>query len=79
MRRLREVLAMEFALVIGRCREMTLRKPVAVTKHVHALVCCISAFQFDEMQRLKTYVYRTRAVTGRAVKRLNRWHPVAWG
>jgi prevent-host-death family protein len=58
-----EVPATEFARNFGQYREIAQREPVAVTSHGRATGYFISVVEFEEMQRLKAFVRRSRAVT----------------
>lgn len=59
---MREVPATEFTRNFGRYREIAQREPVAVTSHGRATGYFISAVAFEEMERLKASVRRSRAV-----------------
>ncbi len=59
---MREVPATEFARNFGQYREIAQREPVAVTSHGRAMGYFISAVEFEEMQRLKAFARRSRAV-----------------
>ena len=59
---MREVPATEFARNFGQYREIAQREPVAVTSHGRAMGYFISAVEFEEIQRLKAFVRRSRAV-----------------
>lgn len=59
---MREVPATEFARNFGQYREIAQREPVAVTSHGRAMGYFISVIEFEEMQRLKAYARRSRAV-----------------
>jgi prevent-host-death family protein len=59
---MREVSATEFARNFGQYREIAQREPVAVTSHGRAMGYFVSAVEFEEMQRLKAFVRRSRAV-----------------
>jgi prevent-host-death family protein len=59
---MREVSATEFTRNFGQYREIAQREPVAVTSHGRATGYFVSAVEFDEMQRLKAYARRSRAV-----------------
>ena len=59
---MREVPATEFTRNFGQYREIAQREPVAVTSHGRATGYFISAVEFEEMQRLKAFARRTRAV-----------------
>lgn len=59
---MREVPATEFTRNFGRYREIAQREPVAVTSNGRATGYFISAVEFEEMQRLKAYARRSRAV-----------------
>jgi len=60
---MREVPATEFTRDFGQYREIAQRAPVAVTSHGRATGYFISAVEYEEMQRLKAFVRRSRAVT----------------
>jgi prevent-host-death family protein len=59
---MREVPATEFARNFGQYRDIAQREPVAVTSHGRAMGYFISAVEFEEMQRLKAFARRSRAV-----------------
>jgi len=59
---MREVPATEFTRNFGQYREIAQREPVAVTSHGRATGYFVSAVEYEEMQRLKTFVRRSRAV-----------------
>jgi prevent-host-death family protein len=59
---MREVPATEFARNFGQYREIAQREPIAVTSHGRAMGYFISAVEFEEMQRLKAFARRSRAV-----------------
>ena len=59
---MREVPATEFTRSFGQYREIAQREPVAVTSHGRPTGYFVSAVEFEEMQRLKTYARRSRAV-----------------
>jgi prevent-host-death family protein len=59
---MREVPATEFTRNFGQYREIAQREPVAVTSHGRATGYFVSAVEFEEMQRLKVYARRSRAV-----------------
>jgi prevent-host-death family protein len=59
---MREVPATEFTRNFGQYREIAQREPVAVTSHGRATGYFVSAVEFEEMQRLKAFARRTRAV-----------------
>jgi prevent-host-death family protein len=59
---MREVPATEFTRNFGQYREIAQREPVAVTSHGRPTGYFISPVEFEEMQRLKAYVRRSRAV-----------------
>ena len=59
---MREVPATEFTRNFGQYREIAQREPVAVTSHGRATGYFVSAVEFEEMQRLKAYIRRSRAV-----------------
>lgn len=58
---MREVPATEFARNFGQYREIAQREPAAVTSHGRPMGYFISAVEFEEVQRLKAYVGRSRA------------------
>jgi PHD/YefM family antitoxin component YafN of YafNO toxin-antitoxin module len=60
---MREVTATEFARNFGQYREIAQREPVAVTSHGRAMGYFISTVAFEELQRLKAYARRSRALT----------------
>jgi prevent-host-death family protein len=57
-----EAPATEFTRNFGQYREIAQREPVAVTSHGRPTGYFVSAIEFEEMQRLKAYVGRSRAV-----------------
>lgn len=57
-----EVSATEFARNFGQYHEIAQREPLAVTSHGRAMGYFIPTVEFDEMQRLKAYARRSRAV-----------------
>jgi prevent-host-death family protein len=59
---MREVPATEFARNFGQYREIAQREPVAVTSHGRATGYFVSASEYEEMQRLKAFARRSRAV-----------------
>jgi prevent-host-death family protein len=59
---MREVPATEFTRNFGQYREIAQREPVAVTSHGRATGYFVSVVEFEEMQRLKTFARRSRAV-----------------
>jgi prevent-host-death family protein len=59
---MREVPATEFTRNFGQYREIAQREPVAVTSHGRATGYFVSVIEFEEMQRLKAYARRSRAV-----------------
>jgi prevent-host-death family protein len=59
---MREVPATEFTRNFGQYREIAQREPVAVTSHGRATGYFISAVEFEEVQRLKAFARRSRAV-----------------
>jgi prevent-host-death family protein len=59
---MREVSATEFTRNFGQYREIAQREPVVVTSHGRATGYFVSAIEFEEMQRLKVYARRSRAV-----------------
>ena len=69
---MREVPATEFARNFGQYREIAQREPVAVTSHGRAMGYFVSAIEFEEMQRLKAFVRRSRAVTDLSKEEIDR-------
>ena len=59
---MREVPATEFTRHFGQYREIAQRQPVAVTSHGRATGYFVSAVEFEELQRLRAYARRSRAV-----------------
>ncbi len=59
---MREVPATEFARNFGLYREIAQREPVAVTSHGRATGYFVSAVEYEEMQRLKAFARRSRAI-----------------
>ena len=59
---MRKIPATEFTRNFGQYREIAQREPVAVTSHGRATGYFISAVEFEELQRLKAYARRSRAV-----------------
>ncbi len=59
---MREVPATEFTRNFGQYREIAQREPVAVTSHGRATGYFVSAVEFEELQRLRAYARRSRAV-----------------
>lgn len=59
---MREVSATEFTRNFGQYREIAQRELVAVTSHGRATGYFVSAVEFEELQRLKAYAQRSRAV-----------------
>lgn len=59
---MREVTASEFARNFGLYREIAQREPVAVTSHGRPTGYFVSAVEYDDLQRLKALMPRTRAV-----------------
>ncbi len=59
---MREVPATEFARNFGQYREIAQREPLAVTSHGRAMGYFISAVEFEELQRLRVFARRGRAV-----------------
>jgi prevent-host-death family protein len=60
---MREVPATEFTRNFGLYREVAQREPVAVTSHGRPTGYFISAVEYEEMQRLKAFARRPRAIT----------------
>lgn len=59
---MREVPATEFTRNFGQYREIVQREPLAVTSHGRATAYFVSAIEYEEMQRLKAFSRRSRAV-----------------
>ena len=59
---MRTIPATEFTRNFGQYREIAQREPVAVTSYGRATGYFISAVEFEELQRLKAYARRSRAV-----------------
>jgi prevent-host-death family protein len=59
---MREVPATEFTRNFGQYREIAQREPVAVTSHGRATGYFVSAIEFEELQRIKAFARRSRAV-----------------
>jgi prevent-host-death family protein len=59
---MREVPATEFTRNFGQYREIAQREPIAVTSHGRATGYFVSAVEYEELQRLKTFGRRSRAV-----------------
>lgn len=59
---MREVPATEFTRNFGQYREIVQREPLAITSHGRATGYFVSAIEYEEMQRLKTFSRRSRAV-----------------
>ena len=59
---MRKIPATEFTRNFGQYREIAQREPVAVTSHGRATGYFVSAVEFVELQRLKAYARRSRAV-----------------
>jgi prevent-host-death family protein len=59
---MREVPATEFIRNFGLYREIAQREPVAVTSHGRATGYFVSAVEFEQLQRLKAFARRSRAV-----------------
>ena len=59
---MREVTATEFTRNFGPYREIAQREPVAVTNHGRVTGYFVSAFEFEELQRIKASAQRSRAV-----------------
>lgn len=59
---MREVPATEFTRNFSQYREIVQREPLAVTTHGHATGYFISAVEYEEIQRIKAYARRSRAV-----------------
>jgi prevent-host-death family protein len=59
---MREVPATEFTRNFGQYREIAQREPVAVTSHGRAMGYFISTLEYEELQRLRVYGRRSRAV-----------------
>ena len=59
---MRKIPATKFTRNFVRYREIAQREPVAVTSHGRATGYFVSAVEFEELQRLKAYARRSRAV-----------------
>ncbi len=59
---MRKVTASEFARNFGLYREIAQREPVAVTSHGRTTGYFVSSLDFDDLQRLKALMPRSRAV-----------------
>lgn len=59
---MREVPAPEFTRNFGQYREIAQREPIAVTSHGRATGYFVSAVEYEEMQRIKAFARRSRAV-----------------
>jgi prevent-host-death family protein len=59
---MRKVTASEFARNFGLYREIAQREPVAVTSHGRTAGYFVSAVEYDDLQRLKALMPRSRAV-----------------
>jgi prevent-host-death family protein len=59
---MREVPATEFTRNFGQYREIAQREPIAVTSHGRATGYFISTIEYEELQRLKVFGRRSRAV-----------------
>ena len=59
---MREVPATEFTRNFGQYREIAQREPIAVTSHGRATGYFVSAVEYEELQRLKAFRRRSRAV-----------------
>jgi prevent-host-death family protein len=59
---MREVPATEFTRNFGQYRDIAQREPVAITSHGRPTGYFISPVEFEELQRLKALVRRSRAV-----------------
>ncbi|MHB1304548.1 MAG: type II toxin-antitoxin system Phd/YefM family antitoxin [Acidiphilium sp.] len=59
---MREVPATEFTRNFGQYREIVQREPLAVTSHGRATGYFVSAVEYEEIQRLKAFSRRSRAV-----------------
>lgn len=57
-----EVPATEFTRNFGQYREIAQREPVGVTSHGRTTGYFISAVAYEEMQKLKRYAGRSRAI-----------------
>lgn len=69
---MREVPATEFARNFGQYREIAQREPVAVTSHGRATGYFVSAVEYEELQRLKAYIRRSRAVADMTKEEIDR-------
>jgi prevent-host-death family protein len=59
---MREVSATEFTRNFGQYREIVQREPLAVTSHGRATGYFVSAIEYEELQRIKVFARRSRAV-----------------
>jgi prevent-host-death family protein len=59
---MREVPATEFTRNFGQYREIAQREPVAVTSHGRPTGYFVSAVEYEEVQRIKAFARRSRAV-----------------
>ena len=59
---MREVSATEFTRNFGQYREIVQREPLAVTSHGRATGYFVSTTEFEEFQRLKAAMRRSRSV-----------------
>ena len=59
---MREVSTTDFIAEFGRYREIAQHEPIAVTSQGRASGYFVSAVEFEEVQRLKAFVRRSRAV-----------------
>jgi prevent-host-death family protein len=59
---MREVTASEFARNFGLYREIAQREPVAVTSHGRTTGYFVSVVEYDDLQRIKALMPRSRAV-----------------
>ncbi len=59
---MREVPAAEFTRNFSRYREIVQHEPVAVTTNGHATGYFVSPIEYEEMQRIKAFARRSRAV-----------------
>ncbi len=68
---MREVPTSDFIADFGRYREIAQREPIAVTNHGRATGYFVSVTEFEEVQRLKAFVRRSRAVAEMTSEEIN--------
>jgi PHD/YefM family antitoxin component YafN of YafNO toxin-antitoxin module len=69
---MREVPATEFTRNFGQYRIIAQHEPVAVTSHGHATGYFISALEYEELQRLRVFGRRSRAVADMTEEEIGR-------